>query len=172
MAGRWSNAPLLGIPRLVIRGRCSELRRWLQPQREILINPRALQPKTDGALAKRRKRGLSAEHPAQRPPMKKPMKQPTAPGGSLPRVVRRSPYELGCLKRAVMGRHVHIHTSPPIAMEDRHGYTKHGHGRHYIAVGDHFDPSATIDMAWDRRCDASRWARRAMVLEIHHWHQC
>lgn len=68
----------------------------------------------------------------------------------------------------VRGRTVHIWNSASSAMELKHGYTKHGHGRHYITLDD--DRNAYVDKAWDRRCDASRWAKRNGAKRIKHWY--
>jgi hypothetical protein len=78
----------------------------------------------------------------------------------------------GRLARLVRGRHVHVWNSAPSHMEDKHGFTKHGHGRHYITVGESRYSKAYVDKAWDRRCDASRWARRAGAKSITHWYLC
>ena len=75
------------------------------------------------------------------------------------------------LQRLVRGRRIHIHTSPPRALEEKHGYTKHGHGKHYICVGAGFDTSKTIDASWDRRCSAAKWAHHAGVKGMTHWYQ-
>jgi len=75
------------------------------------------------------------------------------------------------LNGVVRGRYVHIHTTPPESLEQKHGYTEQGWGRHYIAVGKFLDISKTMDKAWDRRCDASRWAKRAGAKKITHWWQ-
>lgn len=78
------------------------------------------------------------------------------------------------MKSLVMGRRVHVTTTPPRNLEDKHGYTKQGHGRHYINIGagKWGNPGKRwIDKAWDRRCDASRWAKRAGAKEVNHWFQ-
>lgn len=74
------------------------------------------------------------------------------------------------LTALVKGREVHIWNSATTAMEDKHGFTKEGHGRHYITLDG--DRRQFIDKAWDRRCDASRWARRAGARKINHWYLC
>lgn len=81
------------------------------------------------------------------------------------------PREFSNLKPAVKGRQVHIHTTPPHYLEERHGYTKEGHGRHYIAI-EKFNNETTLDAAWDRRADAARWAKRAGAKKMTHWYQC
>ena len=73
------------------------------------------------------------------------------------------------LQRLVRGRLVDVWNSGPSRLENKHGYTKHGHGRHYISVGDRPNQQY-LDKAWDRRCDASRWAKRAGAKEVHHWY--
>lgn len=78
----------------------------------------------------------------------------------------------GSLKRLVRGRRVDVWNSGPSQLEGKHGYTKHGHGRHYASI-DRPDWGRTwMDKAWDRRCDASRWAKRAGAKEVHHWYLC
>lgn len=73
---------------------------------------------------------------------------------------------------AVKGENVHIWNSGPIYWEEKHGYTKHGHGRHYMSIGESPYARIYVDKAWDRRCDASRWAKRAGVKSIKHWWLC
>ncbi len=68
----------------------------------------------------------------------------------------------------VAGNDVHIWNSASSIMEARHGYTAQGHGRHYITL----DPMRIeyVDRAWDRRCDAARWAKRHHAKTITHWY--
>lgn len=72
------------------------------------------------------------------------------------------------LPSAIAGQEVHIWNSASSIMENRHGYTAAGHGRHYITL----DPVRLeyVDKAWDRRCDASRWAKRHGARTIKHWY--
>jgi hypothetical protein len=91
------------------------------------------------------------------------MKQPK----TLP-IKKTAPLAVG-LRRLVRGQHVNIWNSGTTALEEKHGFTKHGHGRHYISVGEPY-AREYVDKAWDRRCDASRWAKRAGAKTIKHWY--
>lgn len=76
------------------------------------------------------------------------------------------------LQRLVRGRHVHIGHFESRELENKHGFTKQGWGRHYIRLGENGPSGEVLDAAWDRRCDASRWAKRAGVKKITHWWLC
>lgn len=76
------------------------------------------------------------------------------------------------LQQLVMGRRVNILTTPPRWLEEIGGYTKDGHGRHYIEVELDGMACAWVDKAWDRRCDAARWAKRNGATQLNHWYQC
>ena len=67
---------------------------------------------------------------------------------------------------------VHIYEGGPTDLETKHGYTKHGHGRHYLQVETLPGKLEWVDKAWDRRCDASRWAKRAGAKSVQHWYLC
>jgi len=86
--------------------------------------------------------------------------------------VIKSPKDVngGSLKQLVRGRNVHIWNSSSTAMELKHGYTKHGHGRHYMTLD--AERRQYVDKAWDRRCDAARWANRNGAKIAGHWYLC
>jgi hypothetical protein len=69
----------------------------------------------------------------------------------------------------IKGKAVEIFNQGPSRLEEKHGYTKHGHGRHYIQLSGNLNCQQWLDVAFDRRCDASRFARKHGATSIKHW---
>lgn len=63
------------------------------------------------------------------------------------------------------GMDVHIFSCGPSSFEVRHGFTKQGHGRPVVEI-----KGRLIDVSFERRCDASRWAKRHGAKTITHWY--